>query len=290
MSTIEPLTIRLLVIGLMGLALFAAGCAANVVVLVRLFARPGKVATVLASLRSRPWRPRDLVMLLTVLAAVNLTFFLSIQWLGGTEAAREPASVSILLPVQTVLFHGLILLLVALILRHRRLSWRTMFGRSGQSAWRNAGWGVVLYLAAIPYFSLAALGYRLILTLCRYEAEPQGIVTLFFSPDYPLWLRVYLLLVGVLIAPIAEEIAFRGIVFPMMLRRTRLLPALVVSALLFAWIHMHIPALVPLFVIAVAFALGYAYTGSILTPIVMHLLFNAVNLTALYLLRSVGIT
>jgi membrane protease YdiL (CAAX protease family) len=160
-----------------------------------------------------------------------------------------------------------------------------MFGRHGRSGLKAAGWGAVLYLAAIPYFAAATLGYRLILHVCRYEVEPQGIVTVFFAPEYPLWLRLYLLVVGVLIAPVAEEILFRGIILPMALRRNGVVYAVAISALLFACIHMHVPALVPLFVMAAAFALGYLYTGSILTPIVMHVLFNAVNLTALYLLQ-----
>jgi membrane protease YdiL (CAAX protease family) len=42
--------------------------------------------------------------------------------------------------------------------------------------------------------------------------------------------------------------------------------------------------MMPLFVIAVAFSLAYIYSGSIVVPMVMHGLFNGVNVAMLMIL------
>jgi membrane protease YdiL (CAAX protease family) len=42
--------------------------------------------------------------------------------------------------------------------------------------------------------------------------------------------------------------------------------------------HLHAPSLLSLLVLSVGFSAGYAATGSILTPVVMHALFNLTGL------------
>ena len=56
---------------------------------------------------------------------------------------------------------------------------------------------------------------------------------------------------------------------------------IVVSALLFAAVHAHLPSFAPLFVLGACFAIAYEWSGSILVPMTMHACFNAITLTAL---------
>jgi membrane protease YdiL (CAAX protease family) len=287
MNTLDATTLRVAALGVLGFALFGAGCLANVLVLTRLATRPPGRRWALPALAARAWPLPDAVPFFALTALVNLAFFLTVRIQFGDDAALEPHTVSTLLIGQTLLFHGFIILLTAVCLRARRLAWRTAFGAPDRPAWHGAAWGGILYLAAIPYFVVAALLYRLVLQALHIEAAPQDVVTVFFRPDIPLGIRIYMVVVGIALAPLAEEILFRGVVFPLVLQRLRPAAAIAFSAALFAWMHLHVPALVPLFVIATAFALGYLYTGSLLTPIVMHALFNAVNLAALWLLRGI---
>ena len=97
--------------------------------------------------------------------------------------------------------------------------------------------------------------------------------------------QVYLFAVAIVVAPIAEELLFRGIAFPWMTKRVGVRPAMFLVSLLFAAIHMHVGSLVPLFVISIAFCLAYAYSGSLFVPIIMHSLFNAVNLSIVHLIQ-----
>jgi membrane protease YdiL (CAAX protease family) len=59
----------------------------------------------------------------------------------------------------------------------------------------------------------------------------------------------------------------------------RALVAIIVTAVLFAAVHFPQPQSIPA-IFLLALGLGYAYerTGSLVAPIVMHMIFNAVNM------------
>lgn len=95
-----------------------------------------------------------------------------------------------------------------------------------------------------------------------------------------------LLLVGLLavvIAPFAEEVIFRGVLFRALADRINLPVGLVLSAAIFAVIHIEVLAsqpfaLVGLFTIGFLLAWAYHLTGNLTVPIVGHAVFNAISL------------
>ncbi|MDO8302051.1 MAG: CPBP family intramembrane metalloprotease [Sedimentisphaerales bacterium] len=99
---------------------------------------------------------------------------------------------------------------------------------------------------------------------------------------YPQWLiRVGVFFLAVVIAPLTEEVLFRGL-FQSMFRNFTRRPwdAVLISSAIFAMAHAnpgHWPAL---FVFAIG--LGYAYekSGSLFQPIFMHAFFNGVSVVA----------
>ena len=93
--------------------------------------------------------------------------------------------------------------------------------------------------------------------------------------------RIYMGLFAVVLAPVAEEFIFRGLLFPFI--RQLGFPRLAwlgVSAL-FALIHWDAATFAPLFVLALALTWLYNQTGNLLAPITAHALFNAVNLAVI---------
>ncbi|MDQ6859690.1 MAG: CPBP family intramembrane metalloprotease, partial [Verrucomicrobiota bacterium] len=56
---------------------------------------------------------------------------------------------------------------------------------------------------------------------------------------------------------------------------------LVANSFLFAAVHMHLPSLIPLFVLGICFTIAYEWSGSILVSMTMHALFNSMTLIAL---------
>ena len=55
-------------------------------------------------------------------------------------------------------------------------------------------------------------------------------------------------------------------------------PAILLSGLVFAVIHINAATLIPLWFLGVAFAWLYVRTGTLLAPMAVHFTFNAVNL------------
>jgi CAAX protease family protein len=84
------------------------------------------------------------------------------------------------------------------------------------------------------------------------------------------------------VAPICEEVFFRGYVFTSLRSNHGRLAAYPISALLFAAIHFNLPALVPIVVMALGLAFLYDRSGSVVPGIVAHGLNNSVALTLLY--------
>jgi hypothetical protein len=84
--------------------------------------------------------------------------------------------------------------------------------------------------------------------------------------------RVLYFFVGGILAPVAEELVFRGLIFGY-LRRWGLPAAVLISTALFA--AFHLPTIpVTQIIGGIVFALAYASTGSLMTPIVIHMLGN----------------
>lgn len=113
---------------------------------------------------------------------------------------------------------------------------------------------------------------------------PQETVEAFQKAD-GLGLKVLMGIAAVIVAPIVEETVFRGFVYGVIKRYTDGYFAAIVSALLFAIVHLHVGSLVPLFMLALGLCLAYERTGSLLVPMWMHAIFNGTS-TALILLGT----
>ncbi|HEV2318187.1 MAG TPA: type II CAAX endopeptidase family protein [Verrucomicrobiae bacterium] len=93
--------------------------------------------------------------------------------------------------------------------------------------------------------------------------------------------QIYLGIFAVILAPVAEEFIFRGVLFTFVrqlgLRKT----AWFGVSLLFALIHGDAAIFIPLFGLALVLTWLYEITDSLLAPIFTHALFNAANLILL---------
>ena len=134
---------------------------------------------------------------------------------------------------------------------------------------------------AIPV-TWAAKVYSLpLLEWAGFTQEDQQSI-LFLADDHaPIFLKATLVFIAVVVAPITEEIFFRGVLLPVLGQKLGLLRAIIYSSLFFALIHFHIPAVLPLFVLAVYLCLAYCMTRSIMVPIFMHMLFNTITILGL---------
>ena len=97
-----------------------------------------------------------------------------------------------------------------------------------------------------------------------------------------------ILVAFLIVAPIAEEFFFRGVVYNIWERERGPRVALYGSAALFAAIHASIFALVPIFALGIGLALVYRRTRSLPASIAMHAGFNAISV-GIALLDRLGV-
>jgi membrane protease YdiL (CAAX protease family) len=128
----------------------------------------------------------------------------------------------------------------------------------------------------IVFFGLN-LVYASLLSLFNLQVQPD-ITLVFKKTNFPL----VLLLGGAIIAPIVEEIFFRGFVFTGLRSRWNWRKATLVSAGLFALAHVLPTSLLPIFVLGLIFAFLYQSSGSIWPAILMHMLTNSLALSIAY--------
>jgi membrane protease YdiL (CAAX protease family) len=162
-------------------------------------------------------------------------------------------------------------------LRLRRFDLNSLGGFSRIGFFRTTVTGAVLILAAYPLIFLADVVTQ---RLLRSPPQRQAIVEM-FSESTTLEQRILIIMLAVSLAPLAEEFIFRFFIYGVVRRYFGRAVGVVVSALLFAAVHAHLPSFAPLFVLGSCFAIAYEWSGSILVPMTMHALFNAITLTAL---------
>jgi membrane protease YdiL (CAAX protease family) len=166
---------------------------------------------------------------------------------------------------------------------------------AGLSLWRyRLGWGALglrRFDSDLWWFPLAAAAaahvgiviYTAVVMLVGLDAAaPQQDLDQFFKS------RAVLPLAGVatvIMAPLAEEIFFRGFIFAGLVRPLGLRVAMVLSGFLFGAFHVTGPdtvgLVVPFGVVGMLFAWVYYRTGSLWTSIATHFLFNLVSFAIL---------
>ena len=141
----------------------------------------------------------------------------------------------------------------------------------------------VLLLLAFPIIAETLELSRLLLAGAGYRnTDPQEAVR-FLSESPSMAARVAVGVQAVFLAPVQEELIFRGFLYGVARRYLGPAAGLVLVSLLFAAIHLHAPSFAGLFVLAACLTLAYEWSGSLLVPMAMHSMFNALTVVNLLL-------
>jgi len=141
----------------------------------------------------------------------------------------------------------------------------------------------LLYLAAV--YPLLVLSQSAIQPFVSNENDVQSLVLYFLK--HPGWKeRCSLIAMATLVAPIAEEFIFRGYLYGVMRRFIGRVPGIALSSLLFAAMHLHLPSMPGLTVLAVALCLLYERTGSLWSNIMVHATFNTISIVMLLIFKE----
>ena len=222
---------------------------------------------------SRPWPVRLVVLLgaVPLIAAFAVTFAL-VLGLGiarGPAQDRGPDEILLL----TLASDGALTVVLLALASRAGLRARDLgFTRPSGSALADA-------VAAAAGLWLLSIAVNLV-SVRLFGPHPQSLIETFgahrgagpYAMD---------LIASALVAPIAEEALFRGVLFGGLSQRMPVWGAATASALLFALFH-GLGVVLPIFVLGLGLAYVYARTGTIWASMTTHALVNAVSVTVLF--------
>ena len=227
-----------------------------------------------------PWGPVGLVLVVLFAGQAIAGLFSS----GESVVAEDFLSTAL---AATAFYFVMGAVLVGF-LRLAGASWRDLgLPRDGRQAIWDVGLGGIALLAAFPVYFVQA-----ILVQFAGQSKHPLLIQLQEQPATELFLAA--LLMASVVAPLFEELLFRLLLqgwlekvvdqTPSLSRFTREWGPILISSLLFALAHVsHGPDPVALFLLALILGYLYRRTHRLLPCIVLHSLFNASSLLALWL-------
>lgn len=247
--------------------------------------KPGQTLTVRG--RGAPWTAQQTFhgVLLTLVPWIGLNLLL--LGAAGTQTLTRPLpfntdlGAAVLQVIFTALIEGAFLLapfyyaqktLTHQETRTRRRAVREALGLRSFNVRRTLPW-IAGFIALIIGVNIL---YGFVITTLHLPLTTNDQVVLQESKYAPL--SVYALLASsVLIAPLCEEIFFRGFVLPGLLRDFSPTWALLISSLLFAVAHADPGSFIPLFVIGLCLGFLRLHTGSSWASLSLHVLNNLLS-------------
>lgn len=157
------------------------------------------------------------------------------------------------------------------------------FGLRLRTAPKDLGYALLTLLTVWPLI-LATMSVTMLVTKLFRGPEyriPQHEVLKLLT-EYPtVPLEVILVVASVIVAPIVEEMVFRGL-FQTMIRSYSGRPwlSIALTSLLFASVHGEPTHWPTLFVLSLGLGYAYEHSGSLLRPMFMHAVFNGISVVA----------
>jgi membrane protease YdiL (CAAX protease family) len=214
-----------------------------------------------------PWKPID-NWIGVVLLAIIQGGLLILTLLGR----RIQLAQSGLLVVAQLIY----LLPVILIFIWRNIPWAALgFG--------SFSWGTLSLGCGLLIFSYGIiLLHNLILTFLGIDTQGVKISGLMEHLNTPVWF----LLVGAILAPLVEEIFFRGFLFQGFRARYGWIGGMLLSSGIFAIAHLDPVTLIPTFILGNLLAYLYHRTNSVFPGAIVHTLINTSSLLYLYVITQ----
>ncbi|MDP8217370.1 MAG: type II CAAX endopeptidase family protein [Candidatus Theseobacter exili] len=220
-----------------------------------------------------PWDFKDLFQLSILFISVNLGIVYTDYLLEKIGLHFTIISQSVFVAASTVIAHIVVALAV---LWKLKMQYRTGLIQIGL---RNKGWvqdlfkGFYLYLGFIPILLLMSRLTYLVSYLMNLELVVQPIVDLLTKEKTMLGMGSLVVFI-VFMAPVFEEVMFRGFFYPVAKRHFGGIGGALLTSMLFAALHFNLAAFLPIFALGLVLVVVYEKSGSLLVPIGLHVTNN----------------
>src|ERR1700722_17879473 len=232
-------------------------------------------------LSKKPWKLDGLIRFVMCLV-MSIAFMILLSGLVQHFTGAKPDDNSpALLIINSLALDGSILFAVFIFLRLEHITWSEAFGIHARTFWRALMWGVIVAVCFTwPGQEMNDLCARALQSFHFHPQNEQAVETLRHAT--PGFNRAYLVFFSIIIAPVAEETLFRGILYPAIKQNGFPRTALWGTSILFAAIHGNLPAFLPLTILALILAILYEKTNNLLSCIFAHSFFNVVGVVLVY--------
>lgn len=177
-----------------------------------------------------------------------------------------------------VLMEPFLVLPVAIVLGRRRTSWRHLGFRKFPLDMVALSLGILLLIYPL------ILLHNLVLVWLGVQTQGDSITELYQALGTPL----PFLLATVILAPLSEEIFFRGFLFPGLRQKHGWVKAMLISSAIFALFHLQPAAFIPTFLLGCVLAYAFQRSSSIWPGVILHFLINGFALCLTVIVVQMG--
>lgn len=229
-----------------------------------------------------PWTGEIIwqVFIVTFFVLGQIVIPIAFAILGWKTDASQPRSYGYVILGNYLFFSLGGLLILWLSIR----SFRPLVGDWFRLRLRPSGflWGLGGYLVAIPLVVVVSIFNQLI---WQGRGGSNPLLPIALNDPDPVVLGCFYFTAAIA-APIFEEIMFRGFLLPSLTKYLPLGGAIGLSSLIFALAHLSLSEVLPLTILGTVLGVVYTRSRNLLSPMLLHSLWNSGTLITLFLLGS----
>ena len=231
-----------------------------------------KVAINTLEIKIRAWSNKSLSILILFI----ILFYII---LSGISYFFHDSTSHLVKIISTCIFYILIGLIIYKLKKHNEAN--KVLGLQKEGI-QYVKWVIPIYISLLPIFIIIIIVNSIILTdIFNIEIERQEITN--FMHDIKNPVHIFYIIIAIFLAPFFEEVLFRGILLPKIFQKTNFTLSIILTSIIFAILHFHISAILPLFTLSLFLSLLYFWNGSLWACIAFHMLFNACSIVLLIL-------
>lgn len=217
---------------------------------------------------SVPWTVRDTWVGLGLYVIMTLGILTTIVFWKNASFIQN---------IGLVIIEFLYLVPVAVILSKRQASWEMLGFRPFDKQTLGMGCGLLVVAYTI------IIVHNMIMSLAGFIPQGEAIFQFFGKLENPF----AFIFVGIVLAPMIEEIFFRGFLFNGFRQRFGWNKAALLSSLFFSLAHMGLVTLIPTFILGYLLAYLFHKSNSLWPGVILHCLVNSFGICALYAVSQI---
>ena len=254
-------------------------------------------------LKKKPKPSLDFNYPLLGLIGYMIVFFLAaplgIQWISSTLKGMIQHSPGLLATIMQILtFSFTVIYLIFFCLIQKKETLRKIFIHSKRFSFfcltQDFGLGILTWTVVFPFVIFVHQSIEWLTYVVTKAPRVEQVALQYFRlvKDSPYLLTLALFMI-IIVAPIIEELVFRGFLYSYLKQKIGFKGALFLSALLFALFHFapaqgvsNFPLLSSLFILALYLGFLYERQSSLFSPIALHMTFNSISVMRILLFSN----